>query len=64
MVDRDLAATLPANAAEAVHSVLRDHGLQNAFQVRRELCNFKKVCLNIFQEGKLIEKDLRQRVEN
>ena len=61
MVDRDLEATLPAAACAAVKSVLQQqHSLQNAFQVRRELCNFKKVCLNIFQEGKLIEKDLRQ----
>ena len=35
-------------------------GLGEAFLIRRELCNFKKVCLNIFQEGKVVEKDLRQ----
>ena len=36
--------------------------VQDAYDVRRELCNYKKVCLHILTEAALLEKDLRQQV--
>lgn len=43
MVTRDIRATLPVDVGRAVRICCDEAGLPEAFVVRREICNFKKV---------------------
>jgi hypothetical protein len=56
----DVRRTLPAFAVSRLASILEEHGVPRAFEVRRELVNFKKVCLHLFQNNTVLEKELRQ----
>eukprot|EP00931_Biecheleriopsis_adriatica_P108516 TRINITY_DN82840_c0_g1_i1.p1 TRINITY_DN82840_c0_g1~~TRINITY_DN82840_c0_g1_i1.p1 ORF type:complete len:694 (+),score=148.12 TRINITY_DN82840_c0_g1_i1:34-2115(+) len=59
-VERDIkTAFAPPALAEAVLGSFRDE-VQTCLAVRRELINFKKLCLHVWQAGSAVEKDLRQ----
>eukprot|EP00873_Tetraselmis_striata_P029932 jgi/Tetstr1/450196/TSEL_037235.t2 len=60
LVEQDLLAVLPPEVAEDVMCLLKHAGLADAFHVRRELVNYKKVCLNVYQDSDRLEKDIRQ----
>jgi hypothetical protein len=60
LVQRELRAVLPPAAADAVDRLCAESGVADAFAARRELVNFKKICLNTYQLAKAYEKDLRQ----
>jgi hypothetical protein len=61
LVRRDLAAVvpnakLPTSFLASVEEAVADAGLENAWHVRRELINFKKLCLHLFEDARSTEK--------
>ena len=42
--------------------ILRERGVDDAFKVRRELVNYKKVCLNMGRAASQLDRDMRQLV--
>lgn len=62
LIEADLRAALtPLPRAEAVLDALRGAGgLGVAFEVRRELINFKKACLALFHDAQRLELALRR----
>lgn len=65
LVLRDLcelqaAGALPPCVGVAVRRVCASHRVAAAFDLRVELVNYKKVVLHLFNEGGVVEKDLRQ----
>ncbi|KAJ1624206.1 hypothetical protein T492DRAFT_275079 [Pavlovales sp. CCMP2436] len=56
----DLHCVLPKVAAESVEALLEAAGVPGAFTVRREIINFKKVLLLLFQAGRSDERALAQ----
>lgn len=60
LVQRDLRAVLPAALADDVELLLRRLGVPEAFTVRTELVNYKKVMLYVHQQGVLLERSLAQ----
>ena len=65
LAERDLreltaSGALPAHVAATLRRVCASHRAAAAFDLRVELVNYKKVVLHLFNEGGVIEKDLRQ----
>jgi hypothetical protein len=60
VVYSELRAVLPSDVAEAAIEVLQASGVDDSFKVRRELVNYKKVCLNLSQKGLELDRELRQ----
>lgn len=60
LVQRDLEAVLPSAHARQALQLLRSAGVPEAFHVREELVNYKKVCLHVHQQGVLLERSLSQ----
>lgn len=60
LVKEDLHRVLPAELAREAEDACARHGLIAAFTCRRELVNFKKILLNLFQESIINERDLKQ----
>lgn len=60
LVEQDLLPVVPRDVALDVLQLLKAEGLENAYHVRKEMVNFKKVCLNVYQEADKLEKDIRQ----
>jgi len=60
LVQRDLRAVLDEGQMRAVENAYKEERLEEAWLVRKELINFKKVCLHLFEEARSTEKDLRQ----
>ncbi len=54
------ANALPSCVGAAVRRVCASHRVAAAFDLRVELVNYKKVVLHLFNEGGVVEKDLRQ----
>lgn len=59
IVSVDLRCAFSEPLAAKVESCFQDEVL-DCFAVRRELINYKKVCLHLWQTGSAVEKDLRQ----
>eukprot|EP00928_Gymnodinium_smaydae_P045933 TRINITY_DN30578_c0_g1_i1.p1 TRINITY_DN30578_c0_g1~~TRINITY_DN30578_c0_g1_i1.p1 ORF type:complete len:725 (+),score=86.55 TRINITY_DN30578_c0_g1_i1:47-2221(+) len=59
LVETDVRCAFSPELAELILSCVRDE-IQTCLAVRRELINFKKLCLHIWQAGSVVEKDLRQ----
>jgi hypothetical protein len=65
LVGRDLgelqaAGAMPPRMGATVRRVCAAHRVGAAFDLRVELVNYKKVVLHLFNEGGVVEKDLRQ----
>ena len=60
LVQDDLALLLPPAASAAALAFLADLGAEAAFHTRRDLVNFKKVCLHMQEGGTHTCKDLKQ----
>merc|ERR1719265_2331936 len=58
LVERDLRAVLPAPLAQAAIDLAEECQVPEAFRVREELVNFKKVMLHVHQQGSLLERSL------
>ena len=56
----DLRSTLPPHVAAQVVALCEVHGVPDAFRVRRELVNFKKVCLLVAQDAADLELSLKR----
>lgn len=54
------ANALPSSVGAAIRRVCASHRVAAAFDLRVELVNYKKVVLHLFNEGGVVEKDLRQ----
>jgi len=59
LVERDLRCVFSRPLAEQLEECIRDE-VQDCLAVRRELINYKKLCLHLWQAGQTVEKDLRQ----
>ncbi|CAK9010297.1 unnamed protein product [Durusdinium trenchii] len=59
LIERDLFAAFSADLAHFLLNCFREL-VQTCLVVRRELINYKKLCLHMWQAGSLLEKDLRQ----
>ena len=59
LAEADLHRDLPDDAAAVLACLEQHHKISAAFGVRRELVNFKKVCLHVLQEAIKLEKELR-----
>lgn len=59
LVERDLRCALAPSWARRLEESIRAEML-DALAVRRELINYKKLCLHVWQAGSTVEKDLRQ----
>ena len=55
LVERDLATVLPRGAAAAAAAAMAPAAVA-AFDARREAINFKKVCLRLFNDGRVLER--------
>jgi hypothetical protein len=62
VVHDDLRRILPAAVFDRAAAVLRERGVDDAFTVRRECVNYKKVCLNLGRAASQLDRDLRQLV--
>ena len=62
LVVRDIRAVLPADAAERALDLIARRGVADAFQVRRDLVNYKKAMLHAHDDAHRLQKDLRQLV--
>lgn len=60
LVHDDLALLLPPAVAAAALSSLEELGAESAFHTRRDLVNFKKICLHMQEGGTHTCKDLKQ----
>ncbi len=60
LVDEDLATLLPPPARAAALASLADLGTEAAFHTRRDLVNFKKICLHMQEGATHTCKDLKQ----
>ena len=59
LVERDVLAAFSEELATLILECFRDE-VQTCLTVRRELINFKKLCLHLWQTASSFEKDLRQ----
>lgn len=59
LIDRDLRAAFGEEVAEQLATCLHEP-VAASLAVRRELINYKKLCLHMWQRGLVVEKDLRQ----
>ncbi|CAK0883574.1 unnamed protein product [Prorocentrum cordatum] len=59
LISVDLRCAFSEPLAARVEACFRDE-VMSCFAVRRELINYKKVCLHLWQTGSAVEKDLRQ----
>jgi hypothetical protein len=60
LVHDDLSLLLPPTISTAALSCLEDLGAESAFHTRRDLVNFKKICLHMQEAGTHTCKDLKQ----
>ena len=60
VVHDDLRRILPPEVFDRAIAVLEEQGVDDAFRVRRELVNYKKVCLNLGRAAAQLDRDLRQ----
>ena len=59
LVERDIRAAFSSDLADLILNCFKDV-VQTCLAVRRELINYKKLCLHMWQAGAAVEKDLRQ----
>ena len=59
LVERDISVAFSTTLAEVLLNSFKDV-VQTCLAVRRELINYKKLCLHMWQAGSAVEKDLRQ----
>ncbi|CAJ1363666.1 unnamed protein product [Effrenium voratum] len=59
LIERDVAAAFSPDLASVILDCFREE-VQTCLAVRRELINFKKLCLHLWQSATSVEKDLRQ----
>mmetsp|Transcript_3686 Transcript_3686/g.13616 ORF Transcript_3686/g.13616 Transcript_3686/m.13616 type:complete len:666 (-) Transcript_3686:106-2103(-) len=59
LVEQDLRAAFPQGVARKLEDAIRDE-VTTCLTVRRELINYKKLCLHMWKAGSTVEKDLRQ----
>lgn len=59
LVERDIKAAFSSDLANLILDCFKDV-VQTCLAVRRELINYKKLCLHMWQAGTALEKDLRQ----
>ncbi|CAE8610782.1 unnamed protein product, partial [Polarella glacialis] len=60
LIERDVAAVLSPGLANEALALLRSLGLPEAFQMREELVNYKKVLLHVHQQSSEMEVSLNQ----
>ena len=62
LVARDLDESIVGDPAvwQRVDSLMHEHGVYDAFELRGELINYKKALYHLYQEAMALEKDLRQ----
>ena len=60
LVEKDIVAVLPPALAKTVLDLLGTLGVREAFRVREELVNYKKVLLHVHQRGLDVERRLAQ----
>ena len=58
LILRDLRAVLDPAEVEVVVAAMGAAELEDAWRIRREMINFKKLCLHLFDDAKSTEKGL------
>jgi hypothetical protein len=60
LVLRDLRAVLPTSVVVRLQEACTTSRVQEAFGIRRELINFKKICLHVWHSARELERELQQ----